>query len=90
MKIVRFLITVALVNLFVVALSLFILPTLGIVSPDNRCIVAVNGIKFDVTYFRQIHSGGDIFNCGTDMTEVFYTQHNEQYIEKLKEYRLSR
>lgn len=90
MKVVRFFITIALANLIVVVLSLFVLPVIGIVSPDKRCIVTVKGIKFDVTYFRQIHPGGDVFECGTDMTKVFYTQHNDRTLRKMEEYRLSR
>ena len=53
-------------------------PALEPVAPvvSNRCIITVEGQKYDVTDFRSLHSGGDIFVCGTDMTSTFFGQHN--------------
>ncbi len=48
---------------------------------DNRCIVVISGSRYDVTQLRQTHSGGDIFQCGTDMTQIFFSQHNQQLLD---------
>lgn len=51
---------------------------------SNRCIVTVEGQKYDVTDFRLLHSGGDIFVCGTDMTNTFFGQHNQEILDGAK------
>ncbi|MEK7165682.1 MAG: hypothetical protein AAB874_02645, partial [Patescibacteria group bacterium] len=33
------------------------------------------GRQYDVTPLKSTHSGGDIFQCGTDMTAVYQKQH---------------
>ncbi len=50
----------------------------------NRCIITVLGKQYDVTELRNTHTGGDVFNCGTDMTLIFQGQHgdNLKMIEK--------
>ncbi|MCX6797531.1 MAG: hypothetical protein NTX98_03600 [Candidatus Doudnabacteria bacterium] len=50
-------------------------------ATDNRCIVVISGAKYDVTQLRQTHSGGDIFQCGTDMTQIFFSQHNQRLLD---------
>lgn len=57
-------------------------------SPQQRCLVRVRGQIFDVTVFRRLHSGGDIFQCGTDMTSVFDAQHNDQTFSQLQKYKI--
>lgn len=57
-------------------------------TPDNRCIVTIDGQRYDLTQFRSIHSGGDIFQCGTDMTSIFYQQHNQSYLSRLQNYKI--
>ena len=52
-------------------------PDTAVTSNNNSCVVTVDSVKYDVTTFRNLHSGGDIFNCGTDMTSIFYQQHNQ-------------
>lgn len=56
--------------------------------PSNRCIIMIQGAKYDVTDFRSIHSGGDIFQCGTDMTQVFFSQHNQNTLNLMQKYRV--
>ncbi len=59
-------------------------PTPTSVTPapaDNRCIVTIQGKRYDVTQLRTTHSGGDVFNCGTDMTTIFFGQHNQQLLD---------
>jgi hypothetical protein len=57
-------------------------------TQDTRCIISVNGIQYDVTVFRTIHGGGNIFTCGTDMTQVFYSQHSDRTLERMQQYKL--
>ena len=57
-------------------------------TPDSRCIISINGVSYDVTQFRFIHDGGDIFTCGKDMTSVFFGQHDTQTLQKMEKYRL--
>ncbi len=58
-------------------------------TPDNRCIITIDGQKYDVTTFRNQHPGGDVFKCGTDMSAAFHAQHGDgakqlQMIQNLK------
>lgn len=55
---------------------------------DNRCIITVSGSKYNVTDFRNIHSGGDIFVCNSDMTSTFFGQHSQRILEQMVRYRL--
>lgn len=55
---------------------------------DNRCIITISGNRYNVTQFRSIHSGGDIFKCGTDMTAVFLSQHPASYLQKMSQYKI--
>jgi len=55
---------------------------------DNRCIVVIDGGKYDVTQFRNIHSGGDIFQCGTDMSAIFHGQHDNSYLNRMSQYKI--
>lgn len=48
---------------------------------DNRCIITIEGVRYDVTAFRNQHSGGDIFTCGADMTKIFFSQHNRALLQ---------
>lgn len=50
------------------------LPNQG-VSSANSCIVTLFGKQYDVTTLRTTHSGGNIFNCGTDMSAVYQGRH---------------
>lgn len=54
----------------------------------NRCIIVIDGVKYDVTDFRKIHSGGDIFQCGSDMSDIFHGQHNDSTLQKMQQYRV--
>ncbi|TSA45266.1 hypothetical protein D4R52_02805 [bacterium] len=56
----------------------------------DRCIIIIQGSKYDVTDFRKIHTGGDIFQCGTDMTAVFFFQHNQRLLDTvMQQYRVN-
>lgn len=42
---------------------------------NNQCIITVSGQQYDVTNLRNTHSGGNIFECNTDMTNVYQGKH---------------
>ncbi len=52
-----------------------IIPTTKINTDSNQCIVIVSGQKYNVSKLRNTHSGGDIFQCGTDMTNIYIQKH---------------
>ena len=61
------------------------------VSTSNQastCIISVDGVKYDVTGYRKIHEGGDVFVCGTDMTQAFYKQHDARMLNKMAKYKI--
>lgn len=58
-------------------------------TPDPRCIIIVDGGRYDVTTFRNIHSGGDVFTCGADLSALFHTQHDAETLEKFQVYRIN-
>lgn len=54
--------------------------------PDNRCIITILGKKYDVTDYRNMHPGGNVFTCGTDMTTTFNNQHGADMLKKAAKY----
>jgi cytochrome b involved in lipid metabolism len=59
----------------------------GIINtPGAKCIVTIDGAKYDVTDFKNIHSGGDIFTCGTDMSNIFWGQHSQRELNRMQRY----
>jgi cytochrome b involved in lipid metabolism len=57
-------------------------------TADNRCIIVVDGQKYNVTVFKNQHSGGDIFSCGTDMSAIFHDKHNQRYLDMMTPYKI--
>lgn len=55
---------------------------------DNRCIIVVDGIRFDITKYRYQHSGGDIFQCGTDMSTIFHDRHPNSFLRRISQYQI--
>lgn len=55
-------------------------------TDSSLCIVTINGQKYDVTQYRFQHQGGNIFTCGTDMSNVFTGQHSQRYLNKMRAY----
>lgn len=49
----------------------------AIQATANACIITIDGREYDVTNLRSTHTGGDIFQCGTDMSAVFHGQHGD-------------
>jgi hypothetical protein len=42
------------------------------------CIITIDGQKYDVESLRNTHTGGDVFQCGTDMSAVFHGKHGDR------------
>lgn len=51
---------------------------------NDQCLVTIDGMKYNVAELRKTHSGGDVFQCGTDMTQIFYSRHDKSYLGKLQ------
>lgn len=59
-----------------VAVSATASAPLALAAKDSsRCLITISGNQYDVTTFRTRHGGGDIFNCGTDMTAAYHSAH---------------
>lgn len=68
------------------SISNTIIPTSNPLS--TRCIIMVDNTKYDVTVFKNSHSGGDIFKCGQDMTADFWGQHGQKQLNLIQKYRI--
>lgn len=44
-------------------------------ASSTGCIITLFGKQYDVTSLQSTHSGGNVFNCGTDMTTVYQSRH---------------
>jgi len=53
--------------------------------PNNLCIITLFGKQYDVTSLRNTHSGGNVFECGTDMTTTYQKQHGTN-ISRMQSY----
>lgn len=56
--------------------------------PNNQCVIVIDGVKYNVTQFRKQHSGGDIFQCNVDMSQIFWARHNQAILQKMQQYRI--
>jgi len=67
-----------------------ITPKLGVLTPtpDTRCIIVIDGQKYNVTNFQDQHSGGNIFNCGTDMSSDFHNKHPASYLQIMSQFKI--
>lgn len=63
-------------------------PAPSVPPPSDRCIITLSGGQYDVTDFRNIHSGGDVFQCGTDMTASFLSRHPASFLSKMSQYKV--
>lgn len=61
-------------------------PTIKPVSnTTSGCIITLSGQEYDVTKLRSTHSGGDVFNCGTDMTTIYTNKHGSS-LSRMQKY----
>lgn len=58
------------------------------VAVTNSCIVTVDGVRYDITNFKNMHSGGDVFSCGSDMSATFWNQHSQKQLSQMQKYRI--
>ncbi|MFA6007835.1 MAG: cytochrome b5 domain-containing protein [Candidatus Shapirobacteria bacterium] len=56
------------------------------VTAATACIITINNQKYDVTQFKNQHSGGDIFVCGSDMTTIFNSKHSQRELNMMQQY----
>lgn len=54
----------------------------------SGCIITIDGGSYNVTSLRSSHSGGDIFNCGSDMSATFWGKHGQSIFSKMQQYRI--
>lgn len=57
-------------------------------AKPSGCIVSIDGVSYDVTRLKVTHSGGDIFNCGTDMSSIFWREHNNRILQRMQQYKI--
>lgn len=50
---------------------------------ENKCIIIVDEQKYDVTAFKKIHKGGDVFDCDSDMSDKFHQRHGAEILLKV-------
>jgi len=60
---------------------------------DNRCIIAIDGAKYDITQFQFSHSGGNVFSCGTvgnpaDLSSLFHSRHPDSFLNRMTQYKI--
>lgn len=55
---------------------------------SSQCVITIDGGRYDVTQFRNIHSGGNVFNCGADMSQAFWSRHNAAILSQMQQYRI--
>lgn len=58
-------------------------------TKSNQCIVTIDSVQYDVTTFKNMHSGGDIFVCGTDMSQTFWAEHSARELRQMQRYRIN-
>ena len=63
-------------------------PTVAQKPNNSVCIITIDSQKYDVMQFQNIHSAGNVFNCGTDMTADFYSKHDKSYLVKMEKYKI--
>lgn len=74
--------------LFIIPVAIIIIVIVAFVNSNNtmeQCVITISGNNYDVSLLKSSHTGGDIFNCGTDMTEAFDDEHGGN-LNKIEEY----
>jgi len=58
------------------------------IPQEERCIITIENKKYDVTLFRDVHPGGNVFKCGQDMSQAFNKKHgnNQKVLNTLKNF----
>ena len=85
------LITIGAIALVVFSMATFFLVTKGNNSTNGnsvKCIITILGEQYDVTKLQRSHSGGNVFECGTDMTSVYEGEHGTD-LWRIQPYKVS-
>lgn len=57
-------------------------------TTTGGCTITLFGKQYDVANLRNTHSGGNIFNCGTDMTGTYQARHGTD-LSRMQQYLIS-
>ncbi|MCA9386104.1 hypothetical protein KC717_05645 [Candidatus Dojkabacteria bacterium] len=55
---------------------------------SNNCIITLWGKSYNITSLINTHSGGNIFSCGTDMSNTYQSEHGSD-LSRMAKYLLS-
>lgn len=58
------------------------------VKNTTGCIITLFGQQYNVSTLQQTHSGGNIFNCGTDMSSTYQGKHGSN-VSRMQQYLVS-
>lgn len=58
-------------------------------TDPEECIITVFGEEYDVSQLRYSHSGGNVYKCGTDMTQDFQAQHGTD-VTRIEPYKVNK
>ena len=78
---------IGLVLVVIVVVSVLFISNLSNNPQETRCVITVSGSQYDVTKLTQSHSGGDVFERGTDMSNLFQEEHGNDF-KKIEKYKI--
>lgn len=67
----------------VVVIAIIVANSVG--NKEGECIVTIFDKRYDVTELRSTHSGGDVYECGTDMSADFESEHGTN-VQRIQQY----
>lgn len=65
-----------------------IAPTVAPITKPSGCVIQIDGVSYEITSLRKTHSGGDVFQCGTDMSALFWKKHDSQILKIMQQYKI--
>lgn len=54
----------------------------------GHCLITIDSVRYDVTSFRNQHSGGDVFTCGADLSKLFHDRHSNRFLDIMAQFRI--
>ncbi len=54
----------------------------------GHCLITIDNVRYDVTNFRNQHSGGDVFTCGADLSQLFHDRHSNRFLDIMAQFRI--
>jgi len=59
-------------------------------APVNSCIITISGKKYGISELIKTHSGGNVFKCGQDNTSIFFSKHNQAWLDsRMAKYKIN-